>query len=288
MHQERAQELRRAIDRLPLVTRQSMLQGIQKHRIIVGADANLTGRCPILAASGSATEAGRPFARAWDRYARARLPRVATERELLTLRSMLVTSIESERPAFSVQRAIASRRLAERRGFARDATPVPHDTTPVLPRQTAEQTREAAREVRHALRELRQAPRRSERVVKPLPAAAPEPEPEREVRYSAAELMPAARVAAVKARARAKARAEAEAKAQAEARARAEAEAARRRPLTGSERERARELAACEGWSWPADRYDDYERALRDLERELEAVERTPDSELAHLDLAGR
>ena len=278
MHQERAQELRKAIDRLPIVTRRAMQGGIEKHRIIVGADANLTGLCPIMAASGSASQVGRPFARAWDRYARARLPRVATERELLTLRSMLDASIEAEQaPPFSLQGAVASHRLAQRRQRAPQSG--------AAPRQAAEDARDAAREVRHALRDLRQASRSELEAKTPLAPDVPsEPETAREVRYAAADLMPAARVAAVKAKARA--RADAEAQAQAGARAAAHAESARR-AAAAEDRERARELAACERGSWlrPARRYSEYERALLDLERELEVVERQADLALDELAL---
>lgn len=98
MKRQRAQELRAAVDRLPLSTRQAMLEGIDRKPIIVGADGNLGGGvCPMLAASaGSQKEVGKPFARAWDRYAGVKFSRRATERELLTLRTMLVASIESQ------------------------------------------------------------------------------------------------------------------------------------------------------------------------------------------------
>ena len=98
MKRQRAQELRAAVDRLPLSTRHAMLEGIQRKPIIVGADGNLGGGvCPMLAASGgSQKEVGKPFARAWDRYAGCRFSRRATERELLTLRTMLVASIEAQ------------------------------------------------------------------------------------------------------------------------------------------------------------------------------------------------
>ena len=285
MQQERAQDLRRAIDRLPLMTRRAMQRGIEKHRIIVGADANLTGLCPIMAAAGSASQVGRPFARAWDRYARARLPRAATERELLALRSMLDASIEADQhtPPFPLQAALASHRLAQRR----NRPPQPQAT----PRQAAEDARDAARQVRHALRDMRQAARSDVEV--PAPPARDvrsEPETPREVRYSAADLMPAARVAAVKAKAKARAQAEAQARAEVEAEAQARAAAARH-AATAGDREQARELAACErtgergSWLRPARRYNEYERALLDLERELEAVEREADSALDELAL---
>jgi len=122
-----------AIDRLPLATREDMLEGIERHPIIVGADGNLSGGvCPIFAASRPTSKRhGRPFARAWDRYARAKLPRAATERELLTLRSMLETSIQRDtEPPVSLSDAITAHKVTKARNEAsraaaeRDAQPV--------------------------------------------------------------------------------------------------------------------------------------------------------------------
>ncbi|HEX2136458.1 MAG TPA: hypothetical protein VHG30_11230, partial [Microvirga sp.] len=116
MKRQRAQELRAAVDRLPLSTRHAMLEGIDRKPIIVGADGNLGGGvCPMLAASGgSQKEVGKPFARAWDRYAGVKLARRATQRELLTLRTMLVASIEAQTgPAVDLRDgAIVARRAA--------------------------------------------------------------------------------------------------------------------------------------------------------------------------------
>ena len=116
MKRQRAQELRAAVDRLPLSTRHAMLKGIDRKPIIVGADGNLGGGvCPMLAASGgSQKEVGKPFARAWDRYAGVKFSRRATERELLTLRTMLVASLEAHTGS-SVdlhEGAMAARRVA--------------------------------------------------------------------------------------------------------------------------------------------------------------------------------
>jgi hypothetical protein len=121
MKRQRAQELRAAVDRLPLSTRHAMLEGINRKPIIVGADGNLGGGvCPMLAASaGSQKDVGKPFARAWDRYAGVRFARRATQRELLTLRTMLVASIEAQSASpvdlsagASVARRIATQRTA--------------------------------------------------------------------------------------------------------------------------------------------------------------------------------
>ena len=88
-----------AIDCLPLRTRQAMLGGIESNRIIVGAYTDRQGGvCPMLAAhrNGGRTSLA-SFARAWDRYTRARgRSRAATEREVNTLRAMLEASITLE------------------------------------------------------------------------------------------------------------------------------------------------------------------------------------------------
>src|SRR5438552_16449188 len=78
------EDLRLAIDCLPRRTRLAMLEGIAANEIIVGAYTDrLGGVCPMLAAHRCG---GRTnfisFARAWDRFARVRRPRKATEREL--------------------------------------------------------------------------------------------------------------------------------------------------------------------------------------------------------------
>jgi len=102
MQRQRAQDLRAAVDRLPLGTRQNMLKGLETNNIIVGADGNVRGgRCPMMAASvGSSKVTGKPFARAWDAYAGVRFSRPATRHELQTLRTMLESSIamETEKP----------------------------------------------------------------------------------------------------------------------------------------------------------------------------------------------
>ena len=77
-----------------------MLDGIDASRIIVGAYTDRQGGiCPMLAAHrrGGRTNLA-SFARAWDRYTRAKegRPRPATERELRTLRAMLEASVSLE------------------------------------------------------------------------------------------------------------------------------------------------------------------------------------------------
>jgi len=115
MKRQRARDLRAAIDRLPMTTRKDMLEGIEANPIIAGADGNLRGGvCPLFAASRQPSRRiGRPFARAWDRYAGARLPRAATERELRTLRSMLAASVELElEPEVSLADAISEHKIS--------------------------------------------------------------------------------------------------------------------------------------------------------------------------------
>jgi hypothetical protein len=95
-----AHELRIAIDCLSLDSRRAMLEGVRANRIIVGAYVDGEGGvCPMLAAHrrGPRTSLA-SFARAWDRYTRARRPRPATERELRTLSTMLEASIALDEP----------------------------------------------------------------------------------------------------------------------------------------------------------------------------------------------
>src|SRR3954464_5412858 len=130
-----AEELRRAIDCLPVETRQAMLDGIEQSRIIVGAYVDRQGGvCPMLAAhrNGGRTSLA-SFARSWDRYTKAgSRARPATERELRTLTAMLEASIALDEagdsqlgdaipdPRESVQR---SERREPRETGERDRTP---------------------------------------------------------------------------------------------------------------------------------------------------------------------
>ena len=120
-----ARELRIAIDCLPLQTRKAMLEGIEANRIIVGAYTDRQGGvCPMLAAhrNGGRTSLA-SFARAWDRYTRARgRPRPATERELSTLRAMLEASVmlDETPPVTDVARPQRERRPTGERHRARE------------------------------------------------------------------------------------------------------------------------------------------------------------------------
>jgi hypothetical protein len=89
-----AERLRFAVEALPTRTREAMLRGIDSNPIIVGAYVDRDGGvCPMLAAhrNGGRTSLA-SFARAWDRYTGAKRPRLATRRELRTLRSLLEAS----------------------------------------------------------------------------------------------------------------------------------------------------------------------------------------------------
>jgi hypothetical protein len=91
-------DLRLAIDCLPLRTREAMLDGIRANDIIVGAYSDRSGGvCPVLAAH---RHGGRTsfvsFAHAWDRFAGAKRARRATTRELRVLTAQLEASILAE------------------------------------------------------------------------------------------------------------------------------------------------------------------------------------------------
>src|ERR1700683_5282606 len=99
-HTRAVDELRLAIDCLPVRTREAMLRGVLSERhIIVGAYVDGEGGvCPMLAAHrrGGRT-AFLPFAKAWDRFTRAgRHARLATRRELDILVGQLQASLLGE------------------------------------------------------------------------------------------------------------------------------------------------------------------------------------------------
>jgi hypothetical protein len=88
-------DLRRAIDALPVSTREAMLDGIHANPIVVGAYTDDHGGiCPMLAAhrhGGRTTLLA--FARSWDRFAGSRRVRRATRRELTVLERQLTESL---------------------------------------------------------------------------------------------------------------------------------------------------------------------------------------------------
>jgi hypothetical protein len=111
-----AQELRIAVDCLPLKTRKAMLSAMESNRIISGAYVDRNGGvCPMLAAHRNGGRTSMPsFARAWDRYTRAHRPRAASERELRTLRTMLEASITLDEPQADLLQTIAEHRRSQR------------------------------------------------------------------------------------------------------------------------------------------------------------------------------
>jgi hypothetical protein len=117
------EDLRRAIDCLPLRTREAMLDGIRAEDIIVGAYSDRAGGvCPMLAAHrrGGRT-AFVSFARAWDRFTGAKRSRRATPRELRVLEAHLEASILAERDRSDLAGAITAHQALLRGRKAREA-----------------------------------------------------------------------------------------------------------------------------------------------------------------------
>jgi hypothetical protein len=99
--QRQAQALNRAISALPVTTRRAMLSAANSEELIVGAYTDRAGRvCPMLAAHrrGARTCVG-GFPRAWDAFARASRPRLASERELQILKALLEESLAEPEPS---------------------------------------------------------------------------------------------------------------------------------------------------------------------------------------------
>jgi len=122
------QDLRLAIDCLPVRTREAMLHGIRTNDIIVGAYSDRRGGvCPMLAAHRAG---GRTsfisFARAWDRFAGAKRARAATERELRMVALKREASLQAEGtperpPVADLGAAIADHQAVARERRAREA-----------------------------------------------------------------------------------------------------------------------------------------------------------------------
>jgi hypothetical protein len=113
------EDLRRAIDCLPVDTRVAMLQGVRSNDIIVGAYTDRSGGvCPMLAAHrcGGRTSLI-SFAHAWDGFAQAKRSRRATERELRILTTHLEASLLHEELP-ELDRAMVKPREAPRPGDA--------------------------------------------------------------------------------------------------------------------------------------------------------------------------
>ena len=95
-----AQRLRNAVYAMPVHTKQAMLRGIRKNRVIVGAYVDKRGGvCPMLAAhrNGGRTDFG-TFSRTWDAFTEAnqRKPRRASRREVRTLEGYLEMALLRE------------------------------------------------------------------------------------------------------------------------------------------------------------------------------------------------
>jgi hypothetical protein len=139
----RIEDLRLAIDCLPVRTRQAMLAGVRDNESIVGAYSDRHGGvCPMLAAHRNG---GRTnfisFAHAWDRFAGGKRARRASDRELAVLVAHLEASLMAEDDvdlggAVSEHQALARERrarearrvglgwLRERRSQEREREPV--------------------------------------------------------------------------------------------------------------------------------------------------------------------
>ena len=92
------EDLRLAIDCLPVRTRMAMLAGVRNSEIIVGAYSDRHGGvCPMLAAhrNGGRTDFI-SFAHAWDRFAGGKRARRASDRELNVLVAHLEASLLAE------------------------------------------------------------------------------------------------------------------------------------------------------------------------------------------------
>jgi hypothetical protein len=116
MRRERnaAARLRAAVDMLPIETKRAMLVGLDNEAIVTGAYSHDGGICPMLAAHRRGGRTSQEsFAQAWDRYTGARRGRLATERELRTLRTMLEASLMDPFDIHSVTRPKKRDRVPE-------------------------------------------------------------------------------------------------------------------------------------------------------------------------------
>lgn len=183
-----AERLRLAVQSLPQATREAMIRGIDANPIVVGAyvDRDSGGICPMLAAhrNGGRTNLG-SFARAWDRYTGAKRPRLATRREVSTLRSLLEGSLAedlSDGPSIAAAAAQIRAERAELAARQADcATPEPpaitepDHATPIRVRRRVETgERDRAAELRDRLRWSWMRPARRYEEFRDLLAAAEE------------------------------------------------------------------------------------------------------------------
>jgi hypothetical protein len=125
------EQLRLAIDCMPVATREAMLEGVHSNeRIIAGAYVDGEGGvCPMLAAHrcGGRTDF-LSFAKSWDRFTRAARMRAVTPREVAILTSQLEDSLscssglELDR-AIREHRELRGRRMRLRRRFLQGSDP---------------------------------------------------------------------------------------------------------------------------------------------------------------------
>lgn len=147
-----ARDLRIAIDCLPLQTRRAMLDGVMANRIIVGAYTDRSGGiCPMLAAhrNGGRTSLA-SFARSWDRFTGASRPRLATEREVRTLRSYIEMSLLREEQGTESVSALANEIRAERREAAARAAKAAASPEPARKPRRDTGERHRGRELRNS------------------------------------------------------------------------------------------------------------------------------------------
>jgi hypothetical protein len=125
------EQLRLAIDCMPVATREAMLEGVRSNaRIIAGAYVDGEGGvCPMLAAHrcGGRTDF-LSFAKSWDRFTRAARMRPAAPRELAILISQLEDSLSSANGleldrAIAEHRELRGRRMRVRRRFLEGSDP---------------------------------------------------------------------------------------------------------------------------------------------------------------------
>jgi hypothetical protein len=155
-----------------------MLRGMDTNRIIVGAytDPRSGGICPMLAAhrNGGRTNLG-SFALAWDAFTAARRPRLATRRELRTLRSYLEMSLLDEEQGPTSLTKAAARIRAERPAAPNSSAPdAPAPEEIRIRRLRPAGDRHPARELRDRLRWAWSRPARRSDDFKDLLAAASE------------------------------------------------------------------------------------------------------------------
>src|SRR4051794_8570951 len=148
-------DLRRAIDALPVTTREAMLEGIRTNPIVAGAYTDDRGGiCPMLAAhrNGGRTTL-LAFARSWDAFARVHAGRVrrATRRELRILESQPTASLMASEHS-DLEGAIADHEALKRRA----ATAQPREDGRTFADIKARRVRPARRDAERVLAQLDQ------------------------------------------------------------------------------------------------------------------------------------